>query len=52
MTLEINRKPSKSGKRNVYFPTVNGKRLNGTNFSKRWEAVKFGRQCLEILKNK
>ena len=51
MTLEINRKPSKTGLRNVYFPTINGKRLNSTNFRRKWEAVKFGRKCVQLLTN-
>ncbi|BAQ93056.1 hypothetical protein [uncultured Mediterranean phage uvMED] len=52
MTLTINRKPSKSGKRNVFFPTIEGKRLSRTNFTAKWEAVQFGRHCLAILKEK
>jgi hypothetical protein len=36
--FKIEAKASKSGKRTVYFATVNGKRLTSTNFSRKWEA--------------
>lgn len=38
MELLINRKPSKSGKGAVYFPTINGLRINATNYKRKWEA--------------
>lgn len=41
MTYAIETKPSKSGKRTVYFPTVNGKRISITNFGRKWEAQKL-----------
>lgn len=49
MTLEINRQPSKSGKRNVFFPTIDGRRLTATNFTNKWEAVKLGRAYIKAL---
>jgi hypothetical protein len=38
MEFTIENKLSKSGKRKMFFPTINGKRLTKTNFSKKWEA--------------
>lgn len=43
---EINRKASKSGKRAVFFPTVNGVRISSTNFSAKWEAKKLLRNTI------
>lgn len=37
--FQINSKPSKSGKRTVYFPTINGMRINSVNFIRKWEAI-------------
>jgi hypothetical protein len=39
MDFQINNKLSKSGKRKMFFPTINGKRLTTTNFGKKWEAI-------------
>jgi hypothetical protein len=49
MTYEINRKPSKSGKRTLFFPTINGKRITRTNFSRRWEAVGLAKHVITQL---
>lgn len=35
---EIHRKANKTGKRVVFYPTVNGKRLTGTNFARKYDA--------------
>lgn len=43
---EINRKANRTGKRAVFFPTVNGKRISGTNFSGKWEAKKLLRDTI------
>ena len=40
-TFCIASKPSKSGKRTVYFPTINGKRLTSTNYARKWEAERL-----------
>ena len=48
MTLSIHSKPSNSGKRTVYFPTLDGRRINSTNFGAKWEAVKFGRAVAKL----
>lgn len=37
----INAKPSKSGKRTMYFATVNGKRVSRTNYARKWEAERL-----------
>tara|TARA_R110000824_G_scaffold77627_1_gene196261 strand:+ start:520 stop:699 length:180 start_codon:yes stop_codon:yes gene_type:complete len=47
----LNSKLNNTGKRTVFYPTINGKRLNSTNFTKKWEAIKFAKHCVEILKN-
>tara|TARA_R110000737_G_scaffold205578_2_gene224149 strand:- start:5 stop:190 length:186 start_codon:yes stop_codon:yes gene_type:complete len=52
MEYTLNSKLSNTGKRKVFFPTIDGKRLNNTNFTKKWEAIKFAKHCVEILKNK
>jgi hypothetical protein len=48
MTIEINKTLSKSGRRVLWFPTVEGKRITSTNFGKKWEAVKLGKLYLQI----
>lgn len=37
----INAQPSKSGKRTMYFATVNGKRVSRTNYARKWEAERL-----------
>ena len=51
MTFEINKTLSQSGKRVMWYPTVDGKRITTTNFGKKWEAEKLAKLFLEI-KNK
>jgi hypothetical protein len=34
---------SKSGKRKMFYPTIEGKRLSNVNFARRWEAANFGK---------
>ena len=48
MKYTINRQPSKSGKRAMFFVTVNGKRISRTNYARKWEAVRLYEN---ILKN-
>lgn len=47
MEYRINRKKSKSGKRNVFFPSINGKRISRTNYTAKWEAVNFLKHIIE-----
>jgi hypothetical protein len=47
LTLEIHRKSSKNGKRTLYYPTINGKRLNRTNYAQKWEAKRLLRAVVE-----
>jgi len=47
MEVVINSKLSKSGKRTVYFPTVNGLRITATNFGRKWEAQKLAKAYIE-----
>jgi len=51
MTIEINKTVSKSGRRVLWFPSINGKRITSTNFGKKWEAIKLGKLYLEIKSN-
>ncbi|ANS03439.1 hypothetical protein [uncultured Mediterranean phage uvDeep-CGR2-KM19-C269] len=46
---EIQRTLSKSGKRTMYYPTIEGKRLNRTNFAKKWEAGNFGKYATAVV---
>jgi len=46
MTFKIERKASNSGKRAMYYPTVNGLRITATNFARRWEAERLGKAYL------
>lgn len=39
--LKIETATSKSGKRTMYFATVNGKRLSRTNYARKWEAERL-----------
>lgn len=39
--FEIQAQPSKSGKRTMYFATVNGKRVSRTNYARKWEAERL-----------
>lgn len=52
MTIEINKTLSKSGRRVMWFPTVEGKRITRTNFGKKWEAQNLAKLYLEIQKQK
>ena len=60
MTFQINTTKSKSGKRTLYFVSLNNKRLTKTNFSKKWEAERefknllshFGEEKLIEFSNK
>ena len=55
MDYEINRTKSKSGKRVMFYPTINGKRLSKTNFARKYDAknlvksavAKYGAEKLE-----
>lgn len=38
MEYTIVRTPSKSGKRTLFYPTINGKRLTRTNFARKYDA--------------
>lgn len=38
MSYQIVTQPSKSGKRMVYYPMVEGRRISRTNFARKWEA--------------
>ena len=37
MEFKINRTKSKTGKRILFFATIQGKRVGKTNFAKKWE---------------
>ena len=45
--FEVISKPSKSGKRTVYYPTIEGKRINATNFGKKWEATNLAKDYIK-----
>ena len=51
MTFELNKTLSKSGRRTMWFPTVEGKRITRTNFGAKWEAEKVGKLYLEFKKS-
>lgn len=36
--LKIHRTPSKSGKRIMFYPTVNGMRITRTNYARKYDA--------------
>jgi len=40
---------SKSGKRKMFYPTIEGKRLSNTNFARRWEAANFGKYAEAVI---
>tara|TARA_R100001244_G_scaffold124603_1_gene94462 strand:+ start:156 stop:311 length:156 start_codon:yes stop_codon:yes gene_type:complete len=47
MTYQITRTLSKSGKRTMFFPTINGKRITRTNFLRKWEAERLGKLAVD-----
>ena len=47
MKYEINRTKSKSGKRTMFYPTIQGKRFSRTNFARKWEAERFIKGIIE-----
>jgi hypothetical protein len=49
MTYTINKKPSKSGIRPVFFITINGKRVSGTNYGRKWEAIEDFKKLVEKI---
>jgi len=51
MTFELNKTLSKSGRRTMWFPTIEGKRITRTNFGTKWEAEKTGKLYLEFKKS-
>ena len=48
MKIEIQKTLSKSGKRTLWYPTFENKRITSTNFGKKWEAIKLGKLFIEI----
>jgi hypothetical protein len=56
-TYKIERKLNKTGKRIVFYPTINGKRVTATNFARKYDAratlnnaiSKYGEQKLYEL---
>lgn len=38
MDYEINRKLNKTGKRVMFYPTINGQRINATLFARKYDA--------------
>ena len=47
LSFEINSKKNKTGKRTVFFATINGLRINGTN----WAVKKEAQRDLENFRN-
>jgi len=45
---KINTTKSKSGKRTLFFATINEKRISRTNFSKKWESEKDAKSFIEF----
>jgi len=41
MKYEIIKTTSRSGKRPMWYPTINGARLTRTNYGRRWEAERL-----------
>jgi len=48
MKATIDTKLSRSGKRTMYFPTIEGLRISRTNFSRKWEATNEGKQYISF----
>lgn len=48
-TYEIHRKLNKTGKRVVYYPTVNGKRITSTNFARKYDAKATLKNAIKVL---
>lgn len=44
----INKKLNKTGKRPVFYGTINNKRISSTNFVRKWEAE---RQVIDFINN-
>lgn len=51
MKYEINRTKSKSGKRTMFFATIEGKRFSSTNYARKWEAERFIKSIIENNSN-
>ena len=49
MTIQIHSKPSKSGKRTMFYPTINGNRITATLFGKKWEAQSLAERYLKAV---
>ena len=47
MNYEMNRVPSKSGKRAMFYPTINGKRITKTNYARKYDAKALVRAAIE-----
>lgn len=52
MTIEIKRTLSESGRRTLWFPTADGKRITWTNYARKWEAVKLAKLYIELKSTK
>lgn len=48
MEYTITRKLNKTGKRFVYFPTINGKRLTRTNYARKYDARAVVRRAITL----
>lgn len=52
MEIVINRTKSRTGKRILFFGTINGKRIGKTNWAVKWEAKRELEHALEFLYKK
>jgi len=48
MEYTIHRIPSKSGKRVLFYATINGKRLTKTNWARKYDARNVVKRAIEI----
>lgn len=48
MTVLIHRTPGRKSKRIFFYPTVNGKRINGINYARKYDAVALAREFIRI----
>jgi hypothetical protein len=47
MTYEIHKKLNKTGRRVMFYPTIDGKRLTSTLFARKWEAINLAKAYIK-----
>ncbi len=51
MTYTISRKLNRTGKRVMFYPTINGQRITNTNFARKYDAKNLAVAYIDLKKD-